>query len=184
MESSIWYDFPVGKSCALNNDNDSLNRDTTVFSLSVPALPKRRRNLDKRRGTVYASLPQWPPSPPLRVQTGYAQVHTPYSVQTDRVPPTQQSDRIPPIQQSDKNLGGGLTPLSGSVSYLEEEEEDSPNLESFCREATPLTDMSDEQLRPIFWQVISLWCDTYLTKMVLTNNHILPYSWLRGTTFR
>ena len=45
--------------------------------------------------------------------------------------------------------------LSGSVSYPEEEEEDEaiPDLESFCREATPLTDMSDEQLRPIFWQV-------------------------------
>ena len=43
--------------------------------------------------------------------------------------------------------------LSGSVSYPEEEEEAIPDLESFCREATPLTDMSDEQLRPIFWQV-------------------------------
>ena len=91
----------------------------------MPALPKRRRNLDKRRGTVYASLPQRPPSPPLRVQTGYAQVHTPYSIQTDRrVLPTQQSDRITPNKQSDKDLGGGLAMLSGSVSYPEEEEDE------------------------------------------------------------
>ena len=98
--------------------------------------PKRRRNLDKRRGSVasnvpagYTTLPR-KPAPPLQVQTGYAQVT--------------KARRRPQVQEEPEEMTGPGP-----------EEPGEPDLEAFCKDASPLKAMSDEQLRPIFWELVA-----------------------------